>query len=266
MRSIVSILSMLVACGGPPEPPATPAAPPPTLANLAWLEGMWRSPALDERWLHVGGALYGVALSDAGYEINLIDDNDDEGKAVPITLTAYTADRDPATFPLVTATDTRVEFVAGPRVVRFTKVEHGLHGEYLAPPATPVEFALAGNVMAPAPELEAADRDFAIATATDGAAAWAHYYSADGSIWRGRRIIGPDAVRDVIAKSLDKHVLAWRPVASGKRGAWGFTLGTYEYGPQRGPAQSHGGYCTIWRQSDDGWKIMFDVGHPAGDD
>ena len=75
----------LVACGGAQHAAPAKAA---TLDDLGWLQGTWHSQLLDAHWQSVAGALYGIALNDQGFEVNIIDDSDNDGKPSPIALVA----------------------------------------------------------------------------------------------------------------------------------------------------------------------------------
>ncbi len=258
MRAGAAIVA-LAACGAP-----APAHPrPPTLADLGWLAGTWHAPELDSHWQNIDGALYGVALDGKGFEVNIIDDSDEDGRPAPITLTSLVNGKDPMTFALVAATPAKIELAdAQHRVVRVTKVGQGWRGDFEQPGEPTVGFTMAPGSLADPPELEAADRAFAADTAKDGADGWMAHFAPDGALWRkGGRIEG-DAIRAALANTLAKGPLRWQPVASGARDNIGFTLGTYTFGS---PAIERGSYVTIWnKQSDGAWKVVFDTGRPGG--
>lgn len=246
------LVVVVAACGGATAKPAT-------LDQLGWLAGQWHSPLLDAHWQNVAGVLYGIALDDHGFEVNVIDDMDDDGKPAPITLTALENAKDPMRFALVSATPDELRFVdAQHRVVRVARTADGWRGEFSDEPGgQPVVFEVHPAPPAASPVLEEADRAFAADTAADGADGWARHFADDGAMWRGRRIEGP-AIRDAIGHTLAHGVLRWQPVASGERGELGFTLGTFTLGASRGS------YATIWRRGPDGtWKVVFDLGRPA---
>ena len=61
-----------------------------------------------------------------------------------------------------------------------------------------------------------------------------------------------------MAPLLAKGKLVWAPVASGREGPLGFTVGKATYTGEDSWASS---YVTIWRQQPDGsWKVLFDTG------
>jgi hypothetical protein len=255
----IAILALLVACGDP-APPGWPRPPkPPTLADLAWLAGTWHSALLDSHWEMVDGALYGIAFDGNGFEVNIIDDSDDDGKPAPITLVSMVNGRDPMRFELVSASHGKMEFAdAKHRTVRVTNVGDGWRGEFVdEPPRHPTVFRVSRGKLDPAEQLQEADRAFAADTAKDGADGWARWFTADGAMWRNGRIEGA-AIKDAIGKTLARGPLQWTPVSSGAKGEWGYTLGRFTHGA------AHGSYCTIWnRQGDGSWKVVFDIGRPA---
>lgn len=246
---------LLAACAAAPH--VTPA-PPAKLADLGWLAGTWQSLELAAHWQRVGGALYGIAFDNqGGFEVNIIDDTDDDGKPAPITLVALHNGRDPMRFALSSATPERIELVDPKhRTVRVIKTDNGWRGEFVEPGHDPTVTDMRPGALDAPPELAATDRAFAADSRSHGADAWVRYFADDGAMWRGARIEKP-AIHDVIANTLAKGTLAWSPVASGARGDLGFTLGTYTF------EATHGSYATIWRaQPDDTWKVIFGVGWP----
>jgi hypothetical protein len=251
----LAAVALVAACGGSALPPAgpsptasAPATPTATLADLGWLAGQWHSPELDVRWQLVAGALYGISLTDTGFEVTIIDDNDDAGTPGPIVLTTWPSGGDPVTFPLRSVSADVIELGSS---LRFTRTANGLQRELGKDSFTVVHAPVVS-----APELEASDRTFAIESQRDGSEAWIRWFAPDGAMWRGTRITGVDPIRAAVTKTLDAGPLAWVPVASGIRGKLGFTLGTYTFGNRRGS------YCTIWKQTVAGWRIAFDVGRP----
>ena len=259
-------LLLVIACGG---------ARPPTLAEVAWFAGTWHSPALAAHWQLVGDTFYGIALNaQGGYEVNIIDDSDDEGAPAPISLLALENGRDPMRFTLRSATHGRVE-LAGPKqeVVRVTKTARGWRGEFSVPGQPPIAFDMepgvtatataTATVTAPAPELAAADRAFAADTARDGADGWARHFAPDGAMWRRDARVEGAAIHAAIEKTLARGTLTWEPVASGARGDIGFTLGTATFTPKQGGATARLTYATIWKRTPAGWQVLFDIGRSA---
>jgi len=230
------------------------------LADLAWLEGTWHSPMLDSHWQNVDGALYGIALNDRGFEVNIIDDSDDEGRPAPITLLALENGNNPMRFALRTATPEVIELAdAKQRVVRVVKTPTGWRGEFYDQPGRhPMVTAMRPGTLGDGREVEDADRAFDADTAAHGAGGWVAHFADGGAMWRGGARIEGAAMRDAIAATLAKGALHWTPIASGMRGEVGYTLGTWTL------AQAHGSYATIWRKQADGsWKVVFDIGRPG---
>lgn len=112
-----------------------------------------------------------------------------------------------------------------------------------------------------APELEQLDRDFAAKSAAEGGSAWAVMFAPDGAEWsNGKRVEQAD-IGVVMGRVLLGASMEWAPLASGKRGDLGFTLGTYVLASKHSSEHESGSYCTIWRAQPDGsWKVVFDIG------
>jgi ketosteroid isomerase-like protein len=123
-----------------------------------------------------------------------------------------------------------------------------------------------------AAELLAADSAFARETAEGGAAAWAGWFEADGSMVRGTgEIRGRTAIREAMEPALSDTTVhfTWSPQrAIHAGGDLGATIGTYRIegvGPGAGAAVQEGMYLTLWRRQPDGsWKAAADLGSPAG--
>src|SRR5689334_2632592 len=127
------LVIFLVACGGPAKMAPQPTGPRarPTLAELTWLTGSWHSAMLDAMWRQVGDAIYGIALDNSGgFEVNIIDDSDGEGKPSAITLVSLEGGNHPMTFDLRVASAQELVF-ADPheRTVHVTKTATGWRGE-----------------------------------------------------------------------------------------------------------------------------------------
>jgi hypothetical protein len=234
-----------------------------TLADLGWLAGTWHSAQLDAHWENVAGALYGVALNDGGYEVNIIDDSDDDGKPAPIALVAIENGRDAMTFALQSATATRIVLATGKRRVDVTRTGTGWRGAFVDPPKPEVAFDMARGSLDAAPELAELDRAFAVATAKDGADGWTKFFAPDGAMWQHNARIEGAAIHDAIGQTLAAGALQWTPVSAGKRGAFGYTLGTWTLS-KPGTHGANGSYCTIWHRGSDGaWLVAFDIGRQA---
>lgn len=255
-------LAVVVACGGAPTAPGAPTrAQPATLDDVAWLAGTWHAAALDAHWQRVGDALWGVAFDrQHGFEVNLV-----RAGAPALSLLSIENGRDARAFALVSATPQRLAFAdASQRSVTVVRTAHGWRGEFVAEPGhPPLAFdAEPGQLdAAPAPELEALDREFAASSAARGGDAWPPYFADDGAEWSDGRRIEHAQIGDTMRRVLLGATMAWQPVASGRRGDLGFTLGSYELVSKASGARERGSYCSIWRADADGrWKIVFDVG------
>jgi ketosteroid isomerase-like protein len=261
--SVRALLVALATCGGATHPAASR---PPTLADCAWLQGTWHAAELEAHWQLVDGALYGIALdAHGGFEVNIIDDSDEDGHPAPITLVSLENGRDPMRFALHSATAQELDFAdAQHRTVRITKTASGWRGAFTQPGRPPVAFDMQAGALAHGEQLAAADRAFAADTAARGADGWTAHFAEGGAIWRPAGRVEGAAMHDRVAGMLARGPLRWQPVASGARGDVGFTLGTYTFGGLGGPAVTHGSYATIWQKQPDGsWKVVFDIGRPG---
>ncbi|HMG54440.1 MAG TPA: hypothetical protein VK601_13180 [Kofleriaceae bacterium] len=86
-RPAIAVMTLLAACATPA--PVSPAAPPPStaelspaLAPLAWWLGDWDASDGNggEHWVAAAGAIYGVALHGASFEVLVVDDGDGPGR------------------------------------------------------------------------------------------------------------------------------------------------------------------------------------------
>ena len=188
---MVALLA-LVACATPAAPgstaiAATAAAPKPaTLADFGWLVGSWHDATAEVRWQVVATALYGVVLRDTGFEVNIIDDSDDDGNPAPISMISLDG-KHARSLPHATATPERIELSGTTdghaRSVRLRKMIDALRGESYdreqgQPERHPVVFDMHPGGVTAGPALEAADLQFAADTANDGAEAWVRWFAA----------------------------------------------------------------------------------------
>jgi ketosteroid isomerase-like protein len=69
------------------------------------------------------------------------------------------------------------------------------------------------------------------------------------------------AIADAMKATLAAGRLDWAPIASGKSGDLGFTVGKATFTAARPQDSWHSTYVTIWhRQADGSWKVLFDTG------
>ena len=189
MRAVAVVA--VAACWRGPDAPRSP------IDDMGWLVGVWHAPELDSEWARVGRTLYGVAFTDATFEINIIADRDAQSRPRPVTLVSTTwswsapEHDEHMEFALASADARRVELVDGKdRVVVVTKMDGGWRGEFRQPGAAPIAF-----VMTPAPSradrsLEAADRAATFLehhTVRGSGAIGDHGYTFGTFVARGRR-------------------------------------------------------------------------------
>lgn len=274
MRALFVIL--LVGCGGARPEASPPEAVSPelskALAPLAWWVGDWASgaghcagstgPRYTEHWVPVSGALYGAAFTERGFEVMIVDDGDAELDGVLRFIA----------MPMGTRSVEFKQRELGTRTVTFENPAHddpkaityARNGEQLRAVLVGeqfLKFDFCPSTRDAAPELEAADRAFAADTAQRGVDGWmAAFEPQGGMMQRGARIEG-EAIRAAMAPLFARGMLAWEPVASGRAGTLGFTVGKATY---TGAESWRSSYITIWRQQPDGtWKVWFDTGRPV---
>jgi ketosteroid isomerase-like protein len=259
----------LAGCAGRAAVPlAPPAASPeaPALAALSWLEGTWKGEHGTETWAAVGGALYGVALlDDGGFEVMIVDDGDGPGPpdgvlrflAMPggAAPTEFRAEAPDATG--ITFSNPAHDF---PKVIRYERVPDGLLATLEPDGAEPVRFAFAPGEPLDAPELIAADTAFAADTAARGVDGLMAWFAPDGWMFdRAGQPMRGEALRAAWAKRLAAGTLTWAPVASGRAGDVGFTVGHAAF--TGADERRDSSYVTIWALQTDGtWKVRFDTG------
>ncbi len=111
-----------------------------------------------------------------------------------------------------------------------------------------------------------ADRAFAAATATRGAAGWASIFAEDGMmIVPGARIVGRDSIRRYMEPALSdtSFSLDWEPTDAdiSDGGDLGYTIGRYTR--RSGERTAGGTYLTVWRRDGAGaWRVAVDLGVP----
>jgi hypothetical protein len=265
MRALLFV--MLVGCGAAKPETSTPrnVSPElsPALAPLDWWLGDWQScggAQLQEHWVAVSGAMYGIGFSAQGFEVMIVDDG--EGAVADGVLR----------FIAMPQGATSVEFSQrelGDRTVTFANPAHddpkqityardGANLRAVLFGTKFLKFDFCPGTHQSAPELEAADRAFSADTSVRGIEGWVAAFDPQGGMMRrGNRVEGP-GIRDAMSGLLAKGKLVWEPVASARQGTLGFTVGKATY---TGPDSWQSSYVTIWRQQPDGsWKVLFDTG------
>ena len=173
--SALGLIAAVASCWRGPDRPRSP------IDEMGWLVGVWHSssPPLDSEWVRVGRSMYGVAVTDATFEINLIADRDAQSRPRPVTLVSATwtwsggeRSEEHGDFALASADARKLEFVDGNhRVVVVTRTDTGWRGEFRQPDAAPIAFD-----MTPAPSR--ADRAL---EAVDRAATFLEHHTVHGS-------------------------------------------------------------------------------------
>jgi hypothetical protein len=268
---------LLAGCGAPPAVPTQPEAPPPPLPTspelspalqpLAWMLGDWEGTHGTEHWVAAGGALYGVGFGkDGSFDVMIVDDAEGPGK--PDGILRFLASPNGST---------QVEFRRRedkPRAILFANPAHDFpktiayraDGERLAARIAGdgdkhVDFAFRRGRRTPAPELDAADQDFSTDTGTRGVDGWlAAFHPQGGMLKKGKRIEGHAAIGDHMRPLLSSGKLAWAPIANGKVGSIGFTVGKATFVGAKPEDNWKSTYITIWKQTEGGWKVLFDTG------
>lgn len=218
------------------------------------------------------GAIYGIALgADGDFEVMVIDDADGPGKPDgTLRLYAMPGGRGSTTFEVTQLEPTGATFANPshdfPSTIRYRLAGGGLVAT-IAGAGRSQDFTFRAASPAAAPELEQADRAFAAATGARAVEGWVAWFAPDGGMLRkGARIEGAAAITDAMKDLLASGTLAWAPIASGKRGGVGFTVGKATFVGTAPDDRWSSTYVTIWKQQPDGgWKVWFDTGRPVNE-
>jgi hypothetical protein len=258
----------------PPPAPAVSADLSRALAPLAWWLGDWDASdgTGSEHWIAAAGAIYGVALYGDTFEVLVIDDGDDSGRY-------YGAPR----FFVMPNGARSVEFrrsTIGDGAATFANDEHdfpttityelaadraGL-ATRLGGGGTLSSFRFKRGTRSPAPDLEAADLAFVAATVQRGVDGWVAAFDPKGGMIRNARRVEYAAIAKFMTPMLSSGRLDWAPIASGKSGELGFTVGKGSFTCARPENGWRNTYVTIWRRQPDGaWKVLFDTGRVVQD-
>jgi len=253
-----------------PAPPAAAGA----LARAGLLAGDWRVAGDDAAvtWLRPGGeisAIYGVAAT-AVPVAWVIDDAPDEAAPADrhVVLWRYQGDAAPRVCAEKVDEPDGLTFACeeGAGGTKFWRNGEVLDVEDWTASSGPDRVHLNPAQGAPAPDLEAADRQFDQDTAAKGADGWVAWFADDGVQWQGTKAIrGHDAIRAGMTATLQRADLRWQPTVSRMLvpDTLGVTAGTWTVTPRQGPnPPRHGTYMTVWHKAPLGWRILMDVGRP----
>ena len=265
-----ALLFLLIACGSPKhttEVPAPSAELSPALAPLAWWLGDWQVESGDtgtEHWVAASGALYGIALHDGGnFEVMIVDDGEGAGKPDGVVrFFAMPGGAKMVEFKQTVSARSSTTFANpehdAPKQIAYTRDGNALRATL----DNKLEVRMKRTASERAPELEQADIAFAKDTAARGIEGWVAAFDEKGAMMRkAGRIEGADAIREMMGPVLAKTKVEWAPIASGKRGGIGWTVGKATF---TGAESWRSTYVTIWKQQADGsWKVLFDTGRPV---
>lgn len=119
------------------------------------------------------------------------------------------------------------------------------------------------------PELTAADRAFARASAARGAEAWEEFWAKAGrkESGEGAGVVGPAAVRQEMTPVLERYGSRFRWEPEHAAMLWpdtlGYTTGRWWVDDAGGAGSRGGRYLTVWIREDGGWKVALDVNASA---
>jgi len=276
MRALPFLI--LAACTTAPAPGPTIPKPiveetselSPVLSTLAWLPGDWQGDEGTEHWIPASGAIYGVALQTTGmFEVMIIDDGDGRGPADGVVrLIAMPGGAKSVEFRASTMTTRSARFDNpahdAPKTVTYERTPDGLRAVLDIDGNRQINFSFRPTKRQAAPELEAADRAFSADTLARGIEGWMAGFAPDGGMIRtGTRIQGEE-IRAMMTGVLATTKVQWEPIASGRSGAIGFTIGKATFTGATPAGSWRSTYATIWKQQPDGtWKVLFDAGRPV---
>lgn len=273
MRAAIA-LAFVAACSQstPNRPlPATPRAPnaelSPALAPLDWWLGAWQAlsgATGSEHWVAASGAIFGIALQDAGFEVMIVDDGDGPGKADgKLRFFAMPGGAKSVEFSAIAQAAGSATFEAPandfPKTITYARDGEALTAT-IAGGGKSETFRYKAATAPRAPELEAADLAFAKDTLARGIEGWVAAFDPKGGMMtKGGRAEGEAAIRELMSGLLASTKVEWAPIASAVRGDLGYTVGKATFTAKDGGWQSV--YVSIWKQQPDGsWKVLFDTG------
>jgi hypothetical protein len=278
-RLAIAVLTMLAGCGGSQVagravPPEVAAELSPALARLSWWLGDWETAGgpsgggkTSEHWVAAAGAIYGVVLNGDKFEVMVIDDGDGGGPPDGVLrLYAMPNGERSVEFRQRTLADGEATFANEehefPKTITYQLAADraGLEA-MLGGGGKAMAFKWKRGTNQPAPELEAADRAFAADTARLGVDGWVAAFDPEGAMMRPAGRVEHAGIAEAMRATLASGRLAWAPIASGKAGDLGYTVGKATYTGATPTDGWRSTYVTIWRRQPDGtWKVLFDTG------
>jgi len=253
----------------------------PALAPLAWWLGDWEAQdgSTREHWVAAAGAIYGVSFQGKDgqtFEVMIVDDGEDRGKPDGVLrFLSMPGGQQSTEFRQRTIADQSALFANDdndfPKTIRYAREGDALAATFAGDDERKQEVRFRRAPTARAPELEAADRAFAADAAKRGAEGWTAAFDPEGWMLLGSgNKLDHDAMAEQMRPILTSGKLEWAPLASGRDGDLGYTVGkatfTATQGNAQGDARRLTTYITLWRkQPDGGWKALFDTGRIVQD-
>lgn len=273
----LTIVALLVLAGcTKSSPPTTPgpaamAELSPALAPLAWWLGDWEADDGNgtEHWVAAAGAIYGVALHGDSFEVLVVDDGDGPGApdgqlrlfAMPDGARSVEFRQRKLADKAATFANEQHDF---PKTISYEVTPDRSSLVAVLGGGKDVVFTFKHGSRTPAPELEAADLAFAADTARRGVEGWVAAFDPKGGMMRKAGRVEYAAIAEVMTPTLTSGRLDWAPIASGKSGKLGFTVGKAKFTGAKPGDGWRSTYVTIWRRQPDGtWKVLFDTGRPV---
>lgn len=274
MRTALAACLVAFGCSSTPTPvtPKAPAPPntaelSPALAPLAWWLGDWETDLGTEHWIAADGAVYGIALQrDGAFEVMIIDDGEGTAPADGVLrFVAMPNGERSVEFRVKELGTSGVTFENPehdfPKAIAYERTGDELKATLSAEGARTLGFTFRPGTRTAAPELEAADKKFAADVDAGGAAAWVNWFAPDGGMMRKSGRVERASIENFMKDVFDTGMLAWEPIASGRSGAVGFTVGKATFTGKTPEEAFKSTYVTIWKQQPDGeWKVWFDTG------
>jgi ketosteroid isomerase-like protein len=274
MRTALAACLVALGCSSTPTPvaPKAPAPPSttelsPALAPLAWWLGDWETDLGTEHWIAADGAVYGIALQrDGAFEVMIVDDGEGTAPADGVLrFVAMPNGERSVEFRVKELGTSGVTFENPehdfPKAIAYERTGDELKATLSADGARTLGFTFRPGTRTAAPELEAADKKFAADVDAGGAAAWANWFAPDGGMMRKSGRVERASIENFMKDVFDTGMLAWEPIASGRAGAVGFTVGKATFTGKTPEEAFKSTYVTIWKQQPDGeWKVWFDTG------